>query len=366
MSIASARTYALTALAVVAFPLGCSKPSVPDERIVPIEVGAGQPTAATTALARPSVLATQQAQCDRVVADATQVFWTTRSVEQRFSPSSTAHTGHILACPVTGCGKGPTLVTDGQSHADALAIDSRFVYWTVRGFHGVRSAILKCPRTGCVGAPSSIYEYPTGGGPNALAVDASGVFWTDTDDSSVKWCPTEGCRGAPSVLARLKVRPREITVARGIVYWTNYDGSVMKCDARDCGDYPAIVGAADGSANEIVVDDASVYWTNHHFSAEDGGTPHQSRILRCPIEGCAGAPTVFFSTVGSITSLAHDGKDVYWGQRGGPEGTGILKCGRERCTPETIARAAVGHLGASGAGVFWADERSHEIQGLTR
>jgi hypothetical protein len=42
-------------------------------------------------------------------------------------------TGAIFKCSVDGCGDSPTVVAPGTSHADALTLDARSLYWIEDG-----------------------------------------------------------------------------------------------------------------------------------------------------------------------------------------------------------------------------------------
>lgn len=353
------RTTDAIALCAALTLLEC-KPRATDERAVSVDA-----RAPVTNAARVKVLASTEKSCDRIVADDAQVFWTTRSVEEGFPASTAAHTGHVMSCPVSGCAAGPILVADAQSHVDALALDASSVYWTRRGFHGEGSEILKCARTGCV-VPESMHVHTyqghaQGGGPSALAVDASGIFWIDYDDRAIETCPLDGCHAAPQVLAKTSARPGDLALAQGAVFWTSDDGSILKCAESGCDSTPAIVGSAPGKPADIVALRATVVWVNHRTSADPSG--HASEILACPASGCAGKPKVLVTTGNALGTLAaRDGK-LYWTESGGPEGEVIRACSVEDCAPSTILTGVrAEHLAVSGAGLFWTEARTHEIQ----
>ncbi len=354
-------------LILLALPaIACNRRAkVDDQR--PMAVANVQPTSGAGGTApRPVVLASTEQSCDRIVSDDTQVFWTTRSVEERFAPASTLHTGHVMSCPVTGCGAGPTLVAEGQSHIDALALGVNNVYWTQRGFHGEASDILKCPRNGCI-TPQTLHAHryqgrPHGGGPSALAVDEGGVFWIDYEQRAIEKCPPDGCAAASEVLAQMSARPRELTLAQGVVFWTDEDGNVMRCAERGCDSRPATVGSAPGLPAEIVAAGWWVVWINHRMS-EDAG--HASEILGCPASGCVGSPQLLVTTAGALATLTSHGGQIYWTERGGAEGDVIRACSAEHCVPSTVLTGVQAeHLVATRAGLFWTESLAHQIQTL--
>lgn len=357
---------AVTLCAVLAWA-ACNRRATADRQPQPA-VANSQP--ASPPAKRATVLASTEESCDRIVADDTQVFWTTRSVEQGFAPESTAHTGHVLSCPVAGCGpSGPTLVAAGQSHVDALALDARYVYWTQRGFHGQPSDIMRCARSGCV-APETVHAHayqgrPHGGGPSALAVDDGRILWVDYEESAIDECPIEGCGANPVVLAKVTPHPGNLTLAGGVAYWTNEDGSVMKCAETGCGSQPVTLGSATGQPADIVADDARVVWVNHRAGADAPGG-HASQILSCPTSGCGGPPRVLVTTENALGTLAYRNTRLYWTERGSAEGDIIRTCSVEHCVPTTVLTGVEADgLTVSGAGLFWTEARVHQIQMLS-
>ena len=112
----------------------------------------------------------------------------------------------------------------------------------------------------------------TGDNAYGLAVDATGVYWTNysttTHSGSVMSVGLDG--GKSVTLASGLNRPNCIAVDETNVYWTNGDvgggtstGTVMKV-AKTGG---APVTLATGSPYAIAVDATSVYWTDY-----DAGT----------------------------------------------------------------------------------------------
>jgi hypothetical protein len=115
------------------------------------------------------------------------------------------------------------------------------------------------------------YVPPSGFSAYALALDSSGVYWTDQgsggggDAGSVIKVGLDG--GAPTTLAAGQDAPQGIVTDGVNVYWTTSDGTVMKVGETG----GASIVLASGQANPywIAVDSTSVYWTNQGTAANE-------------------------------------------------------------------------------------------------
>jgi hypothetical protein len=83
----------------------------------------------------------------------------------------------------------------------------------------------------------------------------------------------------------------------------------------DCGTTPLTIATQQSEAwGGIVTDSVYVYWSTNAFNTSAPG-----QIMRCPINGCTGAPTVLANT--SLPwGIVQDETAIYWS-----DSTGIKK-----------------------------------------
>jgi hypothetical protein len=131
--------------------------------------------------------------------------------------------GSVLVAKTTGgaADAGPAIASvSGQPQPRSVAIYGSNVYWADDEDGG---AVLSCPVTGCVGAPTPIALGRAS--PGGLAVDASGVYWFDAHGAAILHCPLEGCDGAPDVIATTDAPPRAIAIDAVYVYYATAQAS---------------------------------------------------------------------------------------------------------------------------------------------
>jgi sugar lactone lactonase YvrE len=92
-------------------------------------------------------------------------------------------------------------------------------------------------------------------------MDATSVYWTNSNEGSgtVMKVPTGG--GTPTTLASGQSYPNGIAVDATSVYWTNFGGTVMKVPTG--GGTPTTLASGQGEPYSIAVDATFVYWTNY-------------------------------------------------------------------------------------------------------
>lgn len=273
-------------------------------------------------------LASGQANVNCIAVNATDVYWMNAGADLE-------GTGSVRRVSIDG-GPVATLAShQGSAWPCRMALDATHVYWTFAG----GSAVLKLPLDG--GTPvtlasgagpdaiavdaTTVYfanEYggtmkvPLGGGPaimldgssgNALAIDATSVYVTargaGNAGGSVTKVPLGG--GGAETIASDQPDPESIATDSENVFWANYaDGTIAKVSVT--GGNVTTVATGGGNAEFVAVDASSVYW------ASDLG--NLSKVSK------QGGASTLLSAGRNIFDVVVDGTSVYW-----TDGESILK-----------------------------------------
>jgi hypothetical protein len=190
-----------------------------------------------------------------------------------------------------------TTLASGTDIRSNLALQGDALYWA-DGL-GIRTV----PITG--GTPQAL----TAGVPQEdayLAVNATGVYWSDLDTKAVMRIPLGG--GEPSVVATSQGLPGQIAVDADNVYWVELLGvpesRVMKA-ALAGGDPVELVPASAVLIRGLAVDDEAVYW-----STVQGGAPFGGTVMKVPKAG--GAAFTIASGLKGPGDIVLDAENVYW------------------------------------------------------
>lgn len=132
--------------------------------------------------------------------------------------------GSILSLPEGATAGTPaTVVATDAGVPRGLSAASDRLFW-------VAGSLFGCARDACV---PKVFGKPKAS--TSVAVDGSFVYWTEWDNSQplagqVLRCPLSGCVGAPTAVAKAQNRPRGVALYGAHVYWSVSDTSGTKSD----------------------------------------------------------------------------------------------------------------------------------------
>jgi hypothetical protein len=146
----------------------------------------------------------------------------------------------VLACPVDGCGDGPTLLASGQASVLGLATDGTSAYWTAHAEDARASGqIASCNLEGCGDSPRSVLISSTK--PWGLAVDDGTLYFSDVYEETVRMCPLEDCANGGTALAAAGnadpippglLSPVDLALGAHNVYWLSTGDDVIAQSTR--------------------------------------------------------------------------------------------------------------------------------------
>lgn len=230
--------------------------------------GSGGADGGTGPLPEQFAIATKQEAPTGIAIDSESVYWCNRDA------------GTIVKCPLDGCGDDePTTLATNAGAPLGLTLDDTNFYWMAPPTDSSSNVaqVLYCPRAGCTGAPSKLFEFNVGN-------RAVGVHVADGSLYYAAWpllgsCPTDDCEEGPtnfSSTPALGVAANEdrLFVARF--------GGLFSCSLDGCDDRTEL--AARASPLGVAIDAKHVYFTSYdYFMLDDTIEPS---VLRCPLAGC--------------------------------------------------------------------------------
>jgi hypothetical protein len=248
--------------------------------------------------------------------------------------------GTVYQCAVTGCGSSPLALASGQDAPETIATDGVSVYWGNAANSGMGSICSVHVGGG------TVVTLATGGQPTEIALGASGsvyangappghasyVFWTDDGASELLGCPVAGCSppSSPSIIASGLDTPIGIATDGSSIYFSSFDptnGGIYSCALGLGACTPSAIATVQADPETVVADGNREYWPTRsgssdalwstsgelysgtgafEYMATDGVSLYANGfdgLIKCPVAGCGGAPTVLASGGGPRPAL---------------------------------------------------------------
>jgi DNA-binding beta-propeller fold protein YncE len=202
-----------------------------------------------------SVIASGQPNPGGIAVDLSFAYWTTKI----------GH-GSIMVAPLYG-GAATALVSN-QPNPAAITVDDGDVYWINAGTNNENGSVMRFSALAGITTTIAANQHR----PVSIAVVGTAIYWTtlganDHDGSIFRSIPTlqKSERGEDTrttiILASHQWRPNAIAADATHVYWTNLaEGSVMKVSSQ--GGSHVLLACAQKSPHALGLDSTSVYWTN--------------------------------------------------------------------------------------------------------
>jgi hypothetical protein len=229
----------------------------------------------------------------------------------------------LVACNVAGCQGEPRIVAELPSSTEAglreAVFDDRFAYYFGQSESlpngDMASPILRTPLSDQDGPASRI---ATAVSVVSLAVHDDYVYWLGFD-------PYTGRASNPGFVERVRK-----------------DGSAAPERLVSNLELVTIQSAQRSAHLGLAVDDNYFYWSRNALLGA---------ILRCPLDGCTGAPDKVASPTRFPLGLFPDGPNLHWTYRSDVSSYSIATCASSACQP------ALGIIqGSTSANVLTSDE----------
>jgi hypothetical protein len=228
--------------------------------IVTEPVGGGSPTTLVTSTTQGSAVLDP----GLFAVDSTNIYWS-----ESWEGTGPPYGWGIVKQPLGG-GSATTLASGAQggTYARAIAVEGGSIYWLLTS-GGTGGSVLMVP---VGGGTTTTLASDSVGTPQAMAVDATSVYWSD--NATIFKMALTG--GVPTTLASQQNYPSSIAVDATSIYWTNgssIGGTTMKAPLT--GGSPTTLASSQTQPGGIAVDATSVYWANDNDPGQVMRAPKQ-------------------------------------------------------------------------------------------
>jgi hypothetical protein len=194
--------------------------------------------------------------------------------------------------------------------SQSIAADGAHVYG-VPGDYGPYDRLIRVPKAGGATYELDVSERPESKlspqGFSAIAVDATGIYVTDSSENRVLQFPLE--RAKPKVLATRQDKAYDLAIDDEFVYFTlALQGQLMKVPKK--GGTPTKLGTGLVKNARIALGASDIFTTVAGKTEDDGQT-----VIKLPRAGGDPAPMATLPKGYEIEGIATDDKCVYWAAR---------------------------------------------------
>lgn len=174
---------------------------------------------------------------------------------------SGSNSGKVIACLLGSC--SPVDLADGLLAPAGVTLHGGSAFWVDQGDGNQNGVVARSPVPG----PAEMQVAASLNLPTQIAADDSYVYWTEwTLAGHVYRCPYPGSCNAPEDIAPAAgglPHPRDIRVGGGRIYWTNTDdGSIRSCPQQGCAStMPKVHVTGRLSLQRLVVGTSCIFWT---------------------------------------------------------------------------------------------------------
>ncbi len=249
---------------------------------------------------------------------------------------------------------------------DWLWVDAKRIYWLADP-----DKFGSCDKTDC---SNTVLSYgPTISFP-AFAQDH--VYWRSQQQGAVLTCPTSGCTGQSSAVSGVPYSALLLGAEGDYVYWSD-SANLHRCLFSGCTPQPVVAASVPNDAG-LVLSGSAVFWSSGnglYTAPKDGSSTIQplvspqgvvtalavvgpllywmedkTRILSCPINGCAGDEILLARLESDASYFLHaDSTGLYWKQD-----NAVHFCALPGCTnQQTVTTQDVRSFAVDDQYVYW-------------
>ena len=128
----------------------------------------------------------------------------------------------MLACALTGCGAGPTVLAAGQPAPHGLVVGGGNAYWVT-----AKGDVMSCSVDGCFTSSLIASGQSIASTSYALAIDDVALYWANGSTGTIVSCPLSGGEGVPTVVGLASGSVAAIAVDATSLYWVDDTASAV-------------------------------------------------------------------------------------------------------------------------------------------